>query len=37
MPWNFILPPVLLALVFGFMVGRKLKNKKPISRKDLYL
>jgi hypothetical protein len=37
MPWSFILPPVILALIYGFRVGRKLKKKKPISRKDLYL
>lgn len=37
MPWNFILPPVLIALIYGFNVGRKLKMKKRISRKDLYL
>lgn len=37
MPWNFILPPVLIALIIGFRAGRKLKKKKPISRKDLYL
>jgi hypothetical protein len=36
MPWNIILPPVFVALYFGFKAGRKLKNKKPISRKDLY-
>jgi hypothetical protein len=35
MPWNIIIGPVIIALIYGFKMGRKLKNKRPITRKDI--
>ena len=35
MPWNIIIGPVIIALIYGFNSGRRLKNKKKLTRKDV--
>jgi hypothetical protein len=35
MPWSIIIGPVIIALIYGFRSGRRIKTKKKLTRKDV--